>query len=1072
MVLPLAVAIGGALLTRVAINQLTPRQKVEEGKSSLDGQGDSQFGAHLRRGWGEFVAPGERIFMRYIDDSESWGIREKKKVKRSGGFLTPKVKQIKYIYDGYWADLFCFGPIARFERFWFNGKSEKDYSEHIRTYLGTASQPVDPLVEVSIDNILRGNINALEEQEGGDRLALYRQTLETLYSLPAGTAIAPAFRHRAYAVFDDFPLKDTGNSLPEVKAHVVVHEGGCPLSTIFRDLAIESGWDAADIEAQDVDSIIVPGYFTTDNKPPREHFSLLGDLFGVTWQTDGNRLIVRPQPTSIAPIRIPLAALAARDPEQERPVDAWKLTRIPESDRDFFSEVRVEFQDKNFDFQDGAAYDRRADAISPNVETVSASIALDGETGKAIARRRLDRNWTEEQFEPLDLTLPPDWGDLEKFDIIVLNLRGRDRLFQIERVEVGANGLVRLQCRMYDPEVYSSQDVEIAQAIATGFADILVAAPNATFGLSIDNLQSFEGLVDPATGTAYTEGTDYSVDLETGEVTILANSTIPPGTQLVAWYSGSKQPLPTDPSNQSQSAQGDTILAIADCPPAFDENSNGLYVAATGGRYWDEARLYVSYDGETSYEEIGDLVTRGTFGSVAGDAAIAPANTLQVQLQPYSPALSSATASELVNGANRAVVGDRSLVQFETATLVGEVWQLSGLTLISGDGNVSDGDRFLLLEGTPGEPAYIERLPIAGSYIGSTLYFKATTEGQSLDDVSAVSITFVGHPFICGFSPATGVEGDTLTIVGEGLTGAMDAAIGGVSLSGLTVVSDGEVTGAIAPGTTGGKVSVSTPGGTGKSATAWGIAAGGGGTEEIVTVDSSRPTTNQDKGKCLVTSGSEQIDLIVNADSLDISSGFDFTVVRGGSGLVFLQFSQPVKVSGQSGSVIQIVGQHGAIAVKFNANAGEWLAVGDTTEVSLSSLTTGTPGDLIAGDGSIVSIGSGLRLLGGVLVSISPLNPVFVDTDITFSPDDNGKTFYVSGNILATLPDASSMGGNPIQIAICTFTNASVQYVASGSAMIESLGTTQGSLIGVHLTYLPSVFSKLSTDIYYLVGGF
>lgn len=61
---------------------------------------------------------------------------------------------------------------------------------------------------------------------------------------------------------------------------------------------------------------------------------------------------------------------------------------------------------------------------------------------------------------------------------------------------------------------------------------------------------------------------------------------------------------------------------------------------------------------------------------------------------------------------------------------------------------------------------------------------------------------------ILSFAPTAGPVGTELRIFGTGLGGGTGAAVGGVPLTGFTVISDGEVRGIIAAGTTGGPVTV------------------------------------------------------------------------------------------------------------------------------------------------------------------------------------------------------------------------------------------------------------------------
>jgi hypothetical protein len=79
------------------------------------------------------------------------------------------------------------------------------------------------------------------------------------------------------------------------------------------------------------------------------------------------------------------------------------------------------------------------------------------------------------------------------------------------------------------------------------------------------------------------------------------------------------------------------------------------------------------------------------------------------------------------------------------------------------------------------------------------------------------SSSFYITPTITSFTPLTGLIGSTVTITGTKFIGATAVAINGLSVQSYTVVSATSITAIVAAGTTYGKVSVTTPGGTANS---------------------------------------------------------------------------------------------------------------------------------------------------------------------------------------------------------------------------------------------------------------
>jgi hypothetical protein len=103
-----------------------------------------------------------------------------------GGKGGPRVKSTTYTYSLSFAVGLCEGEIARIGRAWANGAAFDLSQVNYRVYTGRADQPVDPLIEGI---------------EGEDN--------------------APAFRDVAYIVFEDLPLENFGNGVPQLSFEIV-----------------------------------------------------------------------------------------------------------------------------------------------------------------------------------------------------------------------------------------------------------------------------------------------------------------------------------------------------------------------------------------------------------------------------------------------------------------------------------------------------------------------------------------------------------------------------------------------------------------------------------------------------------------------------------------------------------------------------------------------------------------------------------------------------------------------------------------------------------------------------------
>jgi uncharacterized repeat protein (TIGR03803 family) len=89
----------------------------------------------------------------------------------------------------------------------------------------------------------------------------------------------------------------------------------------------------------------------------------------------------------------------------------------------------------------------------------------------------------------------------------------------------------------------------------------------------------------------------------------------------------------------------------------------------------------------------------------------------------------------------------------------------------------------------------------------------------TLGGTAVSSKTFAVVPFVGTFSPTKGPVGTEVTISGTTFTGTSKVTFGGVAATSFEVISDSEVKALVPTGAKTGKITVTTPGGTGTSAT-------------------------------------------------------------------------------------------------------------------------------------------------------------------------------------------------------------------------------------------------------------
>ncbi len=160
-----------------------PRKRTVEGPrlESFQVQA-SQEGASILRVYGRARIAGQLIWAANFRETTSETVET---AGGKGGAPASKTTLTEYLYSISFAVGLCEGVIDRIGRVWADGKPF-DLSQHnVRIYRGTETQNPDALIE------------AIE-----------------------GAGAAPAYRGLAYIVFEDLPLKDFGNRIPQLSFEI------------------------------------------------------------------------------------------------------------------------------------------------------------------------------------------------------------------------------------------------------------------------------------------------------------------------------------------------------------------------------------------------------------------------------------------------------------------------------------------------------------------------------------------------------------------------------------------------------------------------------------------------------------------------------------------------------------------------------------------------------------------------------------------------------------------------------------------------------------------------------------
>lgn len=203
-----------------------------------------------------------------------------------------------------------------------------------------------------------------------------------------------------------------------------------------------------------------------------------------------------------------------------------------------------------------------------------------------------------------------------------------------------------------------------------------------------------------------------------------------------------------------------TVLHAWSSPALRDQdasaNTVGFYAAAgpDGEGDWPGCQLYWSRDGGVTYDVLDTMEDPSEFGVAAttlpappdtvGTAVWDTVSTVDVTMTNGVPV--AATDTEVMNGANRAMVGDELIAFVNVTPLGGDQYRLS--RLLRGQRGTDPfwdthdiGERFVLVE--LGGAAI--RVEVGAGLISATIKLKGVTFGTDLASAPVVDLVITGH---------------------------------------------------------------------------------------------------------------------------------------------------------------------------------------------------------------------------------------------------------------------------------------------------------------------------------------
>jgi hypothetical protein len=368
-----------------------------------------------------------------------WGTEPREVVETSGGGKgRPTIKNYKYFVS--LGIVICEGPIYKIRRIWANSKVIYENTtgsgyvaaspvvnhgtgakwakflneDNVRIYLGSSSQPKDPTIEAAM-----------------------------------GSASTPAYRNRAFIVFEDFPITPFGNSIPNFEFEVQTTSGTVYLSAMLDDLAdrckiLPDQRDFSALNAIPVDGCTINFRTETRNVFEAAQRAYLFDL--VEYDSKIRAIMCADQPDIAFDPDI-LGADIGRPKETQYELTRQQETEIPK-------QINVTYKSAALDYQSFTQNAVRVNGSLEEPETLSLPFVMTEIAAKKVALvhvhlRDLRRNTYMLHYPLCGLKYAPG-------DVITLNLEniGPTRLKILENY-IDFFGTMQSLCTEEDQRVYT-----------------------------------------------------------------------------------------------------------------------------------------------------------------------------------------------------------------------------------------------------------------------------------------------------------------------------------------------------------------------------------------------------------------------------------------------------------------------------------------------------------------------------------------------------------------------------------------------------------------------------------------
>lgn len=368
-------------------------------------------------------------------------VDRKVKVRESTLFSHSKYKTVTtYTYSTSLAIAICEGPIARLKKIYANGELIFDGSQ-------VETEPtIDP--EDGQDwNQADGDTHffpGLITFYPGNKTQKPSSFIEAF----EGAGNVPGYRNICYVLIRDLQLKEFGNRIPNFEFEIE-ESTSISVAGVLEDISNRAGLNTNHVSRFGLDDV-VKGYAISKNGPAVNAILPLSIAYNFdTIQQNGDVRFKRRARAMKATIEE--GQLAAREPNAQKPET---VTYTNASDYKLPSEITVSFKDPEIDYQVNSQRAFKNSTTANNKVSQEIPLVLSVDEARQAVDRLLFGAWSARKTSRFSVS--DTWVRLAPGDILGLPVADQIVPYKLINAVRGNNGIIQIEARYEDPEVFNS----------------------------------------------------------------------------------------------------------------------------------------------------------------------------------------------------------------------------------------------------------------------------------------------------------------------------------------------------------------------------------------------------------------------------------------------------------------------------------------------------------------------------------------------------------------------------------------------------------------------------------------